>query len=872
MKIAVDTHGLQSEGSRNRGIGRYVQSLVQGLIANPGDVDYLLFANSSLPKPDLELRNESSLWTIPVDREASSAYNELLIKTAILSADVDAVFLPSPIETVGCVMPDFAGFPTSVYAVCYDLIPFIFADSYLTDPGVRSLYTHRLRNLRNADFIFAISESTRQDTIRYLGTAPERVLNIGAGVSPFFTPIPSSDQDNWLKYLADKFGVTKSFILYTGGEDWRKNIEGLVNAFSVLPPALKQEYQLVVACRMSKHGEDQLHRQARDLGLDSAALILTNFISDEELRALYSVCSLFVFPSFYEGFGLPLVEAMACGAPAITANNSSLVEIVSQPELLFDPRNPASMADRIQRVLENSDLRHRLATEAVSAVSKFRWDAVVQRVRCVLEAPPVPFRQTFDLARPRMDIGDQSKSESETQETIAFFSPFRPLQSGISDYSEEIIPSLAAYYDLDLCVDDGYSPQVALSGSQRFIRPVGFERDVYTRRRGYKTVLYQMGNSRFHAYMYSLLRRYAGITILHDYNLCGMINQAWQEQPQWGISLPTELTHSLGKTRAEEVLGSIEAGNLSVGDLPSQGIFGNRRIFTRSLGVIVHNQWSFDKAIEDSRDCGTPIALIPPVMPPAVLDGGPEQIRLLRRKWNIPEDAFVYASCGIVATTKRPYAVLDAFREQLAELPHAFLIFVGSVEMGPMNFEAEISRRGLTNHVRISGFVDVPTFNEYLCLSDVCVTLRYPSNGETSGALIRMLVHAKPSIVTDIGSFADFPDEVVHKLPTPDKGDEVGELRRAFHLMATNEEYRTGLGRRAVEYMHREHAPERCARLYADFIEQVMRDPRTRQRLLADRTGRELARAVPESREYSEALFAPFQAILDQPTSGRDAR
>jgi glycosyltransferase involved in cell wall biosynthesis len=821
----------------------------------PTGIEYRFFANGSLPTPEMTL-GDRALQTVPIPTEGSGTYNEILMKSALLGADVDGVFLPSPMELLDAALPDLGDFPGNRYAICYDLVPFLYADIYLTNATLRSWYTRRLRNIRNADFVFAISESTRQDSILHLGIPGDRVINIGAGVSSFFRPESPEETIAWRARFAEKFAIDRPFVLYTGGEDWRKNIEGLVTAFAMIPADLRRDFQLVVACKMTAWGGEKLKKQAADLGLPADAIVLTGFVTDEELRALYSLCELFVFPSVYEGFGLPIVEAMACGAPAITGDNSSLKEIVTSPELLFDSRSPTSIASRLESVLRNDSLRARLRLEAPAYAAGFTWDAVAEKVHAVLEQAPSRPAHSFALARYRKE----GEVATVAKPTLAFFSPLRPQRSGISDYSEELMPALGEYYNLDLYVDDGYSPLPESTQGRRLHRGGMFDSIVSMRRQDYRSALYQMGNNVIHGYMYALLRRFTGITVLHDYALCGMIRHVEQTRPYLGIRLRDELSHSYGRERADEILSEITRGKVSIGDLPAMGVYGNRRIFTRSVGVIVHNRWAYDQAVKDHGNDCEHIALIPMLVLPVSLDALPDEKQRLRRKWDVPEDATVFASFGFISESKRPFAVLDAFRRLLAEQPEVFLIFVGAIELTE-DFNAEIAKRGLNDRVRVTGFVaDIAAFNELLRLTDVCVALRYPSNGETSAALMRILIHGKPAIVTDIGSFAEFPDDVVHKLPTPDQGDEVGRLAAAFHLLATDTDYRDGLGRRAVAYMQREHAPEHCARLYRDFIETVMDDPRTRPRLLADYAARELAKIG--SSDDPAALLAPFQSIF----------
>jgi hypothetical protein len=108
--------------------------------------------------------------------------------------------------------------------------------------------------VRRADLVLAISESTRQDAIRYLELDPEQVVYIGAGVSPFFAPTPPEEVSSWREHFRKRFSMERGYILYTGGEDWRKNLEGLVDSYTLLPRTVRQNFDLVIACRMSDSG------------------------------------------------------------------------------------------------------------------------------------------------------------------------------------------------------------------------------------------------------------------------------------------------------------------------------------------------------------------------------------------------------------------------------------------------------------------------------------------------------------------------------------------------------------------------------------------------------------------------------------------
>jgi glycosyltransferase involved in cell wall biosynthesis len=826
MKIGIDLQALQTQNSKNRGIGRYTQSILEVLLTEQNSLEYQLYANKTLPEPELD-RDIFPYSYINYPNIGSCDINDLLMKTTFSASGLDGLFIPSPMEGLDSTIPNFSDFHKKVFVICYDLIPLIFADRYLDDLDTRYLYMKRLENIRNADFVFAISESTRQDTIKYLNKSPDKVLNISGGVSRFFVPISINDRQAWLKVFAEKFNINKQFILYTGGEDWRKNIEGAIEAFAKLPEQLRESHQLVIACKVSAFFTNEINILAVKLGIERS-LILTNYVTDLELRALYSTCSLFVFPSFYEGFGLPLLEALACGAPAIASNNSSLPEILGASDRLFDPHSSADVARAMQEVLSNQNLQSRLSEHALERASKFTWQSVTRQISDVLlEHQPL---QRISISFSRVTT-DPHKSQ------LAFFSPFKPIKSGISDYSYDLLPSLSQQFNVYSYHDEDYLPDLMVADN---LSPHSqFERNLVKHQ--YEAIIYQIGNSSYHAYMYSQLMKYCGISVLHDYYLGGLISYIDTHQPQLGIKLFNELEHSYGNDKAIEIRNLIQQDRLSIDStLPESGIYMNRRIFTRSLGVVLHSKWAYDVAVKNHSHDNNHIACIPHLVPAHIPQKN--SVEDIRTEFNIPIDSLVVSTFGFINSTKRPLSILQAFKQYLSSNRSAILIFVGGTEyLGSLNLESEIQKLGLKGNVKITGHVNMPDFYKYIEVSDICLNLRFPFKGESSGSLLRILSVGKPTVVTDIGSFADFPDDVVLKIPQPNQSNEVEEIYKALTLLTENTEYRNSLSAGSSAYIAREHSPQRCADLYADFVKQVIRSPESKQKMLADWVGRESA-------------------------------
>jgi len=292
--------------------------------------------------------------------------------------DDEAIYhVPSPLEPVPVERLWPAGLRESALVVTlHDLIPALFPEENMPDPAVQRFYWARLEFARQAERVLSVSDATARDAVELLGLRPDRITVTGGGVSDDFAP-PVSRSVARAELERARPAIDGEYVLYTGGMDWRKNVRGLLEAYAGLPTELRGAYKLVIVGRL---GLDDPYgpylREVERLGI-LERVVFTGHVSDAELILLYQGTSLFVFPSLYEGFGLPVVEALACGAPAIAGRNSSLVELVEEEEALFDPRDPASIRSALEQALGDAGLRDRLRRPDIR--ERFSWRAIAAK-------------------------------------------------------------------------------------------------------------------------------------------------------------------------------------------------------------------------------------------------------------------------------------------------------------------------------------------------------------------------------------------------------------------------------------------------------------------------------------------------------------
>ncbi|MCD6327346.1 glycosyltransferase family 4 protein [bacterium] len=219
-----------------------------------------------------------------------------------------------------------------------------------------------------ADRIITASESSKKEIVERLKIAPERVSVVSNGVAPIFRP---QNKEQALDCLARDYALEQPYILHVGSLRQHKNIDRLIDAFAIIKKREPLEHCLVIAGDHSEQGA-LLRQKACDMGLERAIRFL-GAIEHGKLPTLYSGADLFVFPSLYEGFGLPPVEAMASGVPVCASNIPVLVEVIGRAGEFFDPESPQEMADAIISVLTDSEKRESLRIEGLARAKSFSW-------------------------------------------------------------------------------------------------------------------------------------------------------------------------------------------------------------------------------------------------------------------------------------------------------------------------------------------------------------------------------------------------------------------------------------------------------------------------------------------------------------------
>jgi glycosyltransferase involved in cell wall biosynthesis len=701
--VLVDVQATQSTSHRDRGVARYTAELAAALWRGHPELVHSFLLNPDLAPPGA---------IEPLVASGRVAYSDQGDFTA-----ARVLHVCSPVELdvpIGRLWPAAAASRgLRLVVTLYDLIPEIFADRYLQDPGLRRRYRARLELVRAADLVLAISEQTARDAVERLGLRRDRVVVVGAAASGLYAR-PDSRDAALVAARAAVPGLEARFVLYTSGMDDRKNFEGLFRAWGRLPASVRDAWQLVMVCSMDDPTRNHLVHLAREAGIDSR-LLLTGYVPDAVLRLLYQSADLFVFPSLYEGYGLPVAEALASGARVIGSGTSSVGELLV-PEAQFDPASDDAIARAIERAL--TDDATRVVLDEQSRRPLPDWDAVGARV-----------------AGAYRDLLDRPRPAARRRPRVAVVTPLPPAPTGIADFSFHLLNELRGHCDLhafadgERHVDPALGPprapdEVAVS-SARFL---GEEERASG---GYDAVVYCLGNSEFHGYALAQLRRRSGVVLAHEVRLTDLY------------------------ALTADIPGAVPGGppeRVSAEEAERSGELMAAEVVELSERFVVMSQYAADRVrLEVAPALAGRVTVVPFAGRQVVEGATPNEAR-----------GPIVASFGIVNEVKQNEQLVRALPAVLARVPGTTVALVGPCSDAERERLTKLAADlGVADRVTITGAVPDAEYDAWLDRVAVAVQLRRAANGECSATVADCLAAGAVPVVTGIGALRDLPVDAV---------------------------------------------------------------------------------------------------------------
>ena len=721
-KVVLDLQATQSTAHSERGVARYVKEHVRALLRH--GVGEALLLNPHLPFPR---RLEQDLLTSPLLQ-----WNTQSVLRAIAERAEGplAYFWTSPFELSlrgeGDLPPHAIRGDVPTITTLYDLIPLRMADRPpWNNPRLASRTRARAQQLHHIDLILTISEHTRRDAIELLDLDPRKLVSIGAGVSPFFRPIEPGDAPQVLlaRHLPS---ITKPYVFCQSGGAPHKNTERLFQAWAHVP----SDHQLVITCALDVHTTDRWKAAAKDAGVLDR-IVLTDYVREDVLRALYQRADLVVVPSLYEGFGFPAAEAMRCGTPVITSRTSSLPEVIDWDDASFDPEDPPAIAAAIVRGLTDQAFRHELVERGVLRAPTFTWDAVAQRTIDAIDSV----------------IGPAGPTRTELPVRVAIVGPMPPTESGIADYNARLVPALARKAEVDLFTPGGPPPKPIAPGV-RWLSPRALKETASPW--AYDAVVYTVGNSDDHHDLYDLAQEFPGVLWMHDVRLPGLYLTYAKERLPEGTAdefLRDRLLRQYRRRLPLQLDWTTEA--LSTQWI-EHGLGLSKELVDVARAVVVSSHTAERLLALDQQPDARPmprVEVLPLAAPPPLAGRAPAARSLV--------------CLGMVAPVKAPELLISA----LASIADATLTFVGPVGDGYRAvLEEHASATGVRDRVAFTGRVSTDEYTRQLRTATVALQLRHETNGESSAAVLDCLAAGLP-VITNLPAAAELPSGTVHLVP-----------------------------------------------------------------------------------------------------------
>ncbi|MDW8800617.1 glycosyltransferase family 1 protein [Clostridium sp. A1-XYC3] len=355
MKIAMDARGIN--WYKGTGIGTYTDKILRYMIQNNKDNFYQIYWSGENYQ-DFEDVNTK---IVIASKKHHRFFEQQYFPSNLKKENVDIYHIPQ--NGIGI----SESIPCKKVVTIHDLIPYILPET--VGRGYLSKFLREMpRILELCDGVITVSECSKRDVLKFFPIEEDKVFVTPLAADSKYKPL---DKDKCQEILREAYNITKPFVLYIGGFSPRKNVSALMTAFSSIHKNLDEEHDLVIV-GANKDDINILKQLSVDLNIESN-VIFTGFVQEELLPVFYNSCNVFVYPSIYEGFGLPPLEAMSCGTPVITSDISSIPEVVGDGGILIDPFNMKSIMYSLEALLNDESIRIELSTKALKRASQFSW-------------------------------------------------------------------------------------------------------------------------------------------------------------------------------------------------------------------------------------------------------------------------------------------------------------------------------------------------------------------------------------------------------------------------------------------------------------------------------------------------------------------
>lgn len=410
MKIAIDMQGLQTGFSGSRGVGRYTRELVKSLIKNNKEHEILLVLNGAFTSSIREIMSEFNeiiesknffIWQNYFETSANSNPSSNIVRLAeivrecffwslsadvIISTNLQEGLVDKALTSVKNI--DYGAYYISTL---HDLVPFYYPQ-YTADPLVKKWYNERLNYAKKSDIILTVSYSSKNDIISLLKIKEEQIKVIENGVD--LNVFNNKGLANIS--ILEKYNIVGKYIFYVGGNDPHKNINNLIKAFASKKELYTKVY-LVLGGKSFKSDYEIISLIESYDEYIRSKINLIGFVEDEDLASLYKLSECFIFPSTHEGFGLPALEAMSCGVATLGANQSSVSEIIENPNALFNPYDINNISNLILKVLNNEDFKKVLISSGLERAKKYNWNESAIKLLEIINKIEPPKLEKFTL-------------------------------------------------------------------------------------------------------------------------------------------------------------------------------------------------------------------------------------------------------------------------------------------------------------------------------------------------------------------------------------------------------------------------------------------------------------------------------------------